>query len=196
MACTEMCGTAESEGRISSARGVWPSSGVGAQKAQAGAHPEHAVHARDAGGVKAQRLAESNRNLPSPKGASDTGKRVWHGDVAQGEGRISSDRGVRVLVWPSLLGEWGQKAQAGAHREHSAHVRDAGGVKAQRLVESSRILPSPKGASDTGKRVCYGDVAQEEGRTSSARGVRMWPSSGVGAEGACGSAPRTFCSCP
>eukprot|EP00964_Phaeocystis_antarctica_P074482 scaffold45801_cov57-Phaeocystis_antarctica.AAC.2 len=32
-------------------------------------------------------------------------------------------------------------AQGGAHAEHVAHVRDAGGVEAQRLVERRRVLP-------------------------------------------------------
>ena len=60
------------------------------------------------------------------------------------------------LIGPAR--ECGQKAQAEAHSEHEGHVCDAGGVKAQRLVESICILPNPKRASDTGKRVCYGDV--------------------------------------
>ena len=168
---------------------AWPSSGVWAEEAQAEAHIEHVAHVCDAGGVKAQRLVESIRTLPSPKqGASDRGTtRVAHGDVARREGRISSARGVRA--WPSS-GVWAQKAQAEAHPEHVAHACDAGGVKAQRLVESIRTLPSPKqGASDRGTtRVAHGDVARREGRISSARGVRVWPSSGVGADGAGGSA--------
>ena len=36
----------------------------------------------------------------------------------------------------------GAKGTRGAHVEHVAHVRDAGGVKAQRLVEGPRVLPS------------------------------------------------------
>ena len=85
-------------------------------------------------------------------------------------GQISSARGVCVAPAQEL----GQKAQAEAHIEHEAHVRDAGGVKAQRLVESIRFLPSPKGAPVRGKRVWHRDVAQQrEGRISSARGVRV-----------------------
>jgi len=162
------------------------------QKAQAEAHGEHPAHARDSGGVKAQRLVESTRTLPSPKGASVKGKRVWHRDVARSEGRISSARGV--CVWPSS-GVCGQKAQAEAHMKHVAHACDAGGIKAQRLVESSRSLPSSKGAPVRGKRVWHGDVAQREGRISSARGVRLAQLGSVGAEGAGGSAQRTCCSC-
>ena len=67
---------------------------------------------------------------------------MWHGDVAQREGQVSSARGVRV--WPSS-GVGAGEAQAKAHIEHVAHVCDAGGVKAQRLIESIRTLPSPKG---------------------------------------------------
>ena len=44
-----------------------------------------------------------------------------------------------------------------AHIEHGFHVCDAGGVEAQRLVESSRILPSPKGAFDHGMHAWPGD---------------------------------------
>ena len=33
------------------------------------------------------------------------------------------------------------QAQGGAHVEHVAHGRDAGGVEAQRLVELTRVLP-------------------------------------------------------
>ena len=37
--------------------------------------------------------------------------------------------------------DWGQGTRGGAHQEHVAHVRDAGGVEAQRLVERIRGLP-------------------------------------------------------
>jgi hypothetical protein len=36
----------------------------------------------------------------------------------------------------------GAKGTRGAHQEHVAHGRDAGGVEAQRLVEGRRALPS------------------------------------------------------
>ena len=36
---------------------------------------------------------------------------------------------------------WEQGTRGGAHIEHVAHARDAGGVEAQRLVERIRILP-------------------------------------------------------
>jgi hypothetical protein len=39
----------------------------------------------------------------------------------------------------------GAKGTRGAHPEHVAHVRDAGGVEAQRLVEGKRELPSRRG---------------------------------------------------
>eukprot|EP00964_Phaeocystis_antarctica_P060962 scaffold36380_cov50-Phaeocystis_antarctica.AAC.2 len=41
---------------------------------------------------------------------------------------------------PDYIG-WGAQARGGAHVEHVAHVGDAGGVEAQRLVEHPRILP-------------------------------------------------------
>eukprot|EP00964_Phaeocystis_antarctica_P136319 scaffold100747_cov54-Phaeocystis_antarctica.AAC.1 len=91
--------------------------------------------------------------------------------------------------------ECGQKAQAEAHIEHGGHVCDAGGVEAQRLVESSRILPSPKGAPDKGRHAWPRDGTDREGRISSARGVRVWPGSGVWAGGVGGSAHGTWRSC-
>jgi hypothetical protein len=36
----------------------------------------------------------------------------------------------------------GARGKRGAHLEHAAHVRDAGGVEAQWLVEGRRLLPS------------------------------------------------------
>ena len=36
----------------------------------------------------------------------------------------------------------GGRARGGAHFEHAAHARDAGGVEAQRLVERRRVLPA------------------------------------------------------
>jgi len=61
---------------------------------------------------------------------------------------------------------WGQKVECRpeAYLEHVPHVCDAGGVKAQRPVESIRILPSPKGVSDRGKRVAQRcSMAQSSG---------------------------------
>ena len=42
--------------------------------------------------------------------------------------------------WPDSMP--GGQGTRGAHVEHDAHVRDAGGVEAQRLVEHRRVLPS------------------------------------------------------
>ena len=232
---------------------VWPTAREWGQKAQAKAHLEHAAHVCDAGGVKAQRLVESIRILPSPKGG------IRQGDDACGtrrcgtEGRANQQRTRRACVaqlgsvgrrrrrkrtlnmllmsvtlevsnfsgWLKALAccrvqraghptegnawhakmwvegwannqqrtwcacvparEWGQKVQAEAHIEHAVHSCDVGGVKAQRLVESSRILPSPKGGIRQRERVWHGDVAQQkEGRISSARGVRVAQLGSVG----------------
>ena len=46
----------------------------------------------------------------------------------------------------------------GAHIEHAAHVRDAGRVEAQRLVERRRFLPSRKVGMRRGKRCGPGGV--------------------------------------
>ena len=44
----------------------------------------------------------------------------------------------------------GGQGTRGAHEEHLAHVRDLGGVEAERLVEHRRGLPSRKGSVGTG----------------------------------------------
>eukprot|EP00964_Phaeocystis_antarctica_P148343 scaffold115172_cov97-Phaeocystis_antarctica.AAC.1 len=50
----------------------------------------------------------------------------------------------------------GGRARGGAHGEHGAHVCDAGGVEAQRLVERRRVLPRvERRAYGLGQRVGY-----------------------------------------
>jgi hypothetical protein len=116
--------------------------GLGA-KGTRGAHREHVVHGRDAGGVEAQRLVEGRRVLPSrregmrfrgERGAS----REAGGPVVCG-GTQETCTGKRPV---SRLG--GQGHARRAHQEHLAHGRDAGGVKAQWLVEGQRALPSQR----------------------------------------------------
>jgi hypothetical protein len=151
------------------------------QKVQAEAHIEHAVHSCDVGGVKAQRLVESSRILPSPKGGIRQRERVWHGDVAQQkEGRISSARGVRV----AQLGSVGRRRR----RKRTKNIKLmsvtlevsklSGWLKAYAHCRVQRGHPMEG-------NVWHGDVAQREGRISS---MGVWPSSGVWAEGAGGSA--------
>eukprot|EP00964_Phaeocystis_antarctica_P115594 scaffold79541_cov42-Phaeocystis_antarctica.AAC.1 len=108
--------------------------------------------------------------------------------------RRAQQQGTRVQGRARL--QIGGRARGGAHVEDLVHVRDAGGVEAQRLVESSRTLPSPNEAPDKGRHAWHRDGTEREGRISSARGVRVWRSSGVGAKGAGGSAHRTCSSCP
>eukprot|EP00964_Phaeocystis_antarctica_P134211 scaffold98436_cov66-Phaeocystis_antarctica.AAC.2 len=51
-------------------------------------------------------------------------------------------------------GSIGNRARGGAHVEHVAHIRDAGRVEAQRLVERRRVLPSvERTACDAGRGV-------------------------------------------
>ena len=50
--------------------------GLGA-KGTRGAHPEHGVHGRDAGGVEAQRLVEGRRALPSRREGMRCGRERW-----------------------------------------------------------------------------------------------------------------------
>jgi len=109
-----------------------------------GAHVEHAVHGRDLGGVKAQRLVEPLRALPSRReghmhmlrcGASA-------GREAGGCGAVAAQAACTEKARLEAAGGQGTR---GAHLEHAVHGRDLGGVKAQRLVEGERVLPSRRG---------------------------------------------------
>ena len=57
-----------------------------------------------------------------------------------GAREAAGDRGARSVQARARLQIRG-KARGGAHPEHVVHVRDAGGVEAQRLVERRRLLP-------------------------------------------------------
>ena len=59
-----------------------------------------------------------------------------------------------------------QRLEAGrrAHGEHAIHVRDAGGVEAQRLVERRRALPSRKEGMRSGVRCGLGGRVEVAGR--------------------------------
>eukprot|EP00964_Phaeocystis_antarctica_P041072 scaffold23483_cov58-Phaeocystis_antarctica.AAC.2 len=90
------------------------------RRARGGAHVEQVAHVRDAGGVEAQRLVERRRCLPRVE--------ITTCDAGRGADRQAGGGGR-------------PRARGGAHPEHVAHVRDAGGVEAQRLVERRRVLP-------------------------------------------------------
>jgi hypothetical protein len=61
-------------------------------------------------------------------------------------GREAGGRGAAAAQAASTgrarLRAWRLQGKRGAHPEYSVHVRDLGGVKAQRLVEGARELPS------------------------------------------------------
>ena len=50
-------------------------------------------------------------------------------------------RRLKERAGQGLTADYRGKALGGAHPEHVAHVRDAGGVEAQRLVKRRRALP-------------------------------------------------------
>eukprot|EP00964_Phaeocystis_antarctica_P033236 scaffold18868_cov59-Phaeocystis_antarctica.AAC.1 len=67
----------------------------------------------------------------------------------------------------------------GAHGDHEAHVRDAGRVEAQRLVERRRVLPSRKDGVRSGA-----EVWAEGGRAWAGGSARAaCTASGPGCEG-------------
>ena len=146
-----MRGTREPTPRVYGARSRWKRRAgdrarecrLGGQRAWGAAHVKHGIHVRDAGCVPAQGLVEGVRVLP----------RV--ASRAHGEGRAASreaagtGRGVHVQRVPGekvgrrrdcrLAGRI--DARGAAHLKHVLHVRDAGGIPAQRLVEGPRGLP-------------------------------------------------------
>eukprot|EP00964_Phaeocystis_antarctica_P079952 scaffold49868_cov57-Phaeocystis_antarctica.AAC.5 len=68
----------------------------GCRQGTRGAHPEHLVHACDAGRVEAQRLVEHRRPLPRPKGSIGSGATCGAGGGrAWGGGGASSAQGGR-----------------------------------------------------------------------------------------------------
>ena len=173
--------------------GVGPTHGLGA-KGTRGAHPEHVGHARDAGGVEAQRLVEGRHALPSPLPSRREGMRCGGGERCEPGGgtracgvwwRHGKRHAQEACTGPdSRLG--GQGHARRAHVEHGVHGRDAGGVKAQRLVEARRLLPSRReGTCDAGGR----------GASREAGGPGVWwrhdkrhargigPTHGLGAKG-------------
>eukprot|EP00964_Phaeocystis_antarctica_P130257 scaffold94142_cov54-Phaeocystis_antarctica.AAC.3 len=60
-----------------------------------GAHPEHAVHARDAGRVEAQRLVERRCDLPSRKEGVRRGARCGPGGGRAWAGSTARERHAR-----------------------------------------------------------------------------------------------------
>jgi hypothetical protein len=91
------------------ARGKGPTQGLGA-KGTRGAHVEHEVHGRDAGGVEAQRLVEAPRELPSRR----EGMRCGGGEVRarrrEGLGWWRHTRGMHGEK--ARLKAWGPRARA------------------------------------------------------------------------------------
>ena len=62
------------------------------------------------------------------------------------------------------------RACAKAHIKHGAHVRDAGGVETQRLVENRRALSSGKERTERARRRGSGEVVRRQGGASYVQG--------------------------
>jgi len=172
------------------ARG-WPDVRPGGQGHARRAHVEHPAHVSDAGGVEAQRLVEGRRVLPSRREGMRRGGERCEPEGGRACGVVAAHK-RHARGWPdSSLG--GQGHARRAHREHGAHGRDAGGVKAQRLVEGRRFLPSRREGMRCGGKRCepgggraWGVVAARQ-----ARRARGWPDSRLGGQGHARSARRT-----
>ena len=96
------------------------------------AHGKHVAHVRNAGRVPAQGLVEGARVLPRVASrAHGAGRAARAARLA----RSGQGRGLR------LQRSGAKRAGSTAHAKHVDHVRDAGGVPAQGLVEGVRGLP-------------------------------------------------------
>ena len=74
-------------------------------------------------------------------------------DVVQDKRREGSAAAAARAACSRDQLEWlGRRARGGAHREHVAHVCDAGRVETQQLVERRRVLPSRKEGIRRGAR--------------------------------------------
>ena len=71
-------------------------------------------------------------------------------EVRAGRREAAGDRGARSVCGGGL--DWNQGTGSEAYVEHLVHVRDAGGVEAQRLVERRRLLSSRKEGMRCGAR--------------------------------------------
>ena len=113
-------------------------------RARGGAHHEHVAHGCDAGGVEAQRLVEHPRALPRVEGRECFAER----SILVGR-REAGDCGARSVQGKAQVQIWG-RARGGARLEHGAHVRDAGGVEGQQLVEGLRVSKHAAHVRDAG----------------------------------------------
>eukprot|EP00964_Phaeocystis_antarctica_P031273 scaffold17702_cov57-Phaeocystis_antarctica.AAC.3 len=67
-------------------------------------------------------------------------RHAMRGEVQTGRPEVAGDGGARSVQERARL-QIGRRERGGAHVEHQGHVRDAGGVEAQRMVERRRALP-------------------------------------------------------
>jgi len=137
-----------------------------------GAHFEHAVHVRDIGGVKAERLIERRHGLPS----RNKGRAKW-GEVRAGRREGVRRRRRKRHARGSPNSRLGGQCTRGAHVEHVVHVRDLGGVPAQRLVEGVRSLPSRKGVACDAERGAGREAGESVRRSRRKRHTRGRPDS-------------------
>ena len=182
-------------------RGECPTKICGDQGTR-GAHVEHVVHECDAGRVEAQRLVERHRALPSRKGGIRCGARCGRRG-GNGVGRRRRKRHARGGPDSRLGATQGTR---GAHPEHVAHVRDAGRVEAQWLVERLRLLPSRKEGMRCGARCAgraalaarelgLGAAAGESGAHAEDPTGGLEGQSTPGPRPRAAGAPRTCCTC-
>ena len=109
-----------------------------------GAHVKHLAHVLDAGRVDAQRLVELRHALALPSRKEGVRCGATCGPGAGGRGPAAAHHEHHARGEGPAVKAGGVEGMRGAHREHVVHVRDAGRVEAQRLVERNSVLPSRK----------------------------------------------------
>ena len=109
------------------------------RRGRGAAHVKHGVHVRDAGRVPAKRLVEGRRGLARVASRA-------HG--ARGGLRATGGGTRRAIAVRAQHAQargrdyrFGRRGRGAAHVKHAVHVRDAGRVPAERLVEGRRVLP-------------------------------------------------------
>ena len=107
------------------------------------------------------------------------------GEVRDGVREVADDRGASSAHAGGLDGTDWEQGTGGAHPEHEAHINDAGGVEAQRLVERRRLLPRAERRAHTVRgEVRPGRWRATVGCAACRGGLdgKLWESSARGAE--------------
>ena len=177
------------------ARGEGPGQGLGA-KGTRGAHVEHGAHGCDAGGVKAQRLVEGRRVLPSRReGMLRCGGERWEPGGGRAWGVMAAHkrhaRGTGPIQGLGAKGTRGERTWNMAYMVVTLEVSKLSGwLKAD---ASCRVGGRACDAGGRGGSREAGGPGVWWRHTRGTHG-NSWPDSRLGGQGHARSARRTCCS--